>query len=360
MSGSNKEPATVEDLVKPIEAEAGREIQFCPIRQLPILPSLRVRTLPGFHLLSLDAGKEALARGFYTVFGEKFPCRNLEYLHADDKVFICAEDNKAFLNEMSMRYHRYIGHELKERKAERKRLRERAEERKVRSAAHQAQLQQQQQARQPPRGILRRPEQQQQPVQQEALQPASPPVAQQQQEPEPLEVLGGGGAASKTSPQLAATDDPYKATDDPYAMPAEDPYQVDAASSAGAAIGASEAAENQPAVETDADVGRLAAAAAAATRRPVDKAPAAVEPPQRVVASPAVAPVAAAVSAPTPVAPPPSVASVPATAPAIVAAASAQDLYGDIGERDSKRQKSSSVYATAIGSMLDDNFDEDD
>merc|ERR1719336_192403 len=124
-----------------------------------MLNSQRVRTLPGFHLLSLDAGKEALARGSYVAFGTQFPCQNLEYLHPDDKVFICPEDHKAFLNQMSMQYHRYIRHELEERKAERKRLRARAVERKARSEAHAAaQVQQRQQPRVQPR------QQQQQPA----------------------------------------------------------------------------------------------------------------------------------------------------------------------------------------------------
>merc|ERR1719507_158619 len=181
---------TFGDLARAPEAEPGREVMFCPILGLPIVPALRVRTLPGFHLVSLDAGKEALARGSYQVLGQRFPCQSLEYLHPDDKVFICAEDNKAFLNEMSMRYHRYIGHELKERKAERKRLRERAEERKGRSAAHQAaqlQLKEQQQQRQV------RPQtsrfEQQLTQQQTPAQSAQPPILPQQ-EPEPGETAG--------------------------------------------------------------------------------------------------------------------------------------------------------------------------
>lgn len=125
---------TIQDLATSPEAELGKELHFCPIRGLPIQRSQRVRTNPGFHLLSLDAGKEALARGFYDAFGARFNCVSLEYLHPDDKVFLCAEDHKAFLNQMSMQYHRYIRHELEERKAERKRLRERAEERKLRAS----------------------------------------------------------------------------------------------------------------------------------------------------------------------------------------------------------------------------------
>lgn len=116
--------------------EPGNEAQFCPVLGLPIKRTHRVRTLPGFHLLSLDAGKEAMARGSYEAFSQKFQCEGLEHLHPEDKVFICPQDNKAFLNQMSMRYHQYIRHELQERKAERKRLRERAEERKARADRH--------------------------------------------------------------------------------------------------------------------------------------------------------------------------------------------------------------------------------
>merc|ERR1719336_1184430 len=134
-----------------------------------MLNSQRVRTLPGFHLLSLDAGKEALARGSYVAFGTQFPCQNLEYLHPDDKVFICPEDHKAFLNQMSMQYHKYIRHELEERKSERKRLRARAAERKARSEAFAAEAQQRQQQ-----------QQHQRPEQQDPLQ-AAPAQKQQQQ-----------------------------------------------------------------------------------------------------------------------------------------------------------------------------------
>ncbi|CAE7915682.1 unnamed protein product [Symbiodinium sp. KB8] len=121
-------PMTMEALVGGLETEPGSEPHFCPVKALPIKRTHRVRTLPGFHLLCLDAGKEAMARGSYEAFGQRFHCESLEYLHQDDKVFICPQDQKAFLNQMSMRYHQYIRHELQERKEERKRLRERAEE----------------------------------------------------------------------------------------------------------------------------------------------------------------------------------------------------------------------------------------
>mmetsp|Transcript_6123 Transcript_6123/g.10597 ORF Transcript_6123/g.10597 Transcript_6123/m.10597 type:complete len:262 (+) Transcript_6123:55-840(+) len=125
-------------LAEAIDPEAGREIQFCPIRNLPISRGQRVRTLPAFHLLSRGAGTEALANGFYHAYGQQFPCHDLEYLHPDDKVYICEEDHKVFLNQMSMQYHHYICFELQERKAERKRLRERAAERKERHHANAA------------------------------------------------------------------------------------------------------------------------------------------------------------------------------------------------------------------------------
>eukprot|EP00439_Symbiodinium_sp_Y106_P033402 s4355_g4.t1 len=132
-------PMTMEALVGGLETEAGSEPHFCPVKALPIKRTHRVRTLPGFHLLCLDAGKEAMARGSYEAFGQRFHCESLEYLHQDDKVFVCPQDQKAFLNQMSMRYHQYIRHELQDRKEERKRLRERAEERKARADRHRQQ-----------------------------------------------------------------------------------------------------------------------------------------------------------------------------------------------------------------------------
>eukprot|EP00931_Biecheleriopsis_adriatica_P038451 TRINITY_DN22026_c0_g5_i1.p1 TRINITY_DN22026_c0_g5~~TRINITY_DN22026_c0_g5_i1.p1 ORF type:complete len:273 (-),score=67.53 TRINITY_DN22026_c0_g5_i1:7-825(-) len=132
-------PMTMEALVGGVDSEPGYEPQICPVYGLPIKRTHRVRALPGFHLLSLGAGKEAMALGSYEAFGKTFICEGLDYLHPDDKAFICPEDHKAFLNQMSMRYHQYIRHELEERKAERKRLRERAEERKARADRHKQQ-----------------------------------------------------------------------------------------------------------------------------------------------------------------------------------------------------------------------------
>lgn len=244
---------TAQDLACAVEPEPGREFQFCPIRQLPIVRHQRVRALPGFHLLSLDAGKEALARGFYDAYGKQFPCQNLEYLHPDDKVFLCPEDHKAFLNQMSMQYHRYICHELEERKEERKRLRARAVERKARSEAHAAQAQQRQQQAQMhaltqalPQPAVQHPVKSQvqpgqaQVVPQVHLQ-AQPQPAQRAQRPqrahESEAPAGAGGASSEgasaaalagadAAAQLLATNDldpaeePFTATDDPYATAA--------------------------------------------------------------------------------------------------------------------------------------------
>ncbi|CAE8648900.1 unnamed protein product, partial [Polarella glacialis] len=61
-------------LLSSVEAEAGKELQFCPVRGTPIQRGYRVRALPGFHLLSLDAGKEAMARGSYEAYGKKWMC----------------------------------------------------------------------------------------------------------------------------------------------------------------------------------------------------------------------------------------------------------------------------------------------
>ncbi|CAL1152688.1 unnamed protein product [Cladocopium goreaui] len=134
MTATVQLPMTLEALLS--SDEPGTEAQFCPVLKLPIKRTHRVRTLPGFHLLSLEAGKEAMAQGSYEAFSQRFRCEGLEHLHPEDKVFICPQDNKAFLNQMSMRYHQYIRHELQERKAERKRLRERAEERRARADRH--------------------------------------------------------------------------------------------------------------------------------------------------------------------------------------------------------------------------------
>lgn len=326
------------------ETEPGHEVQFCPIRNLPIIRSQRVRALPGYHLLCLAAGREALARGYYTAFQTKFQCTDLEYLHIDDKVFICPEDHKAFLNQMSMQYHRYIRYELEERKAERKRLRERAVERLARSAAQLQQRQQAQQLQQAQQAQQEEQARQQDPRGQTA---ATDPVvggktsslatAPRQGEvapdrrgtPVPVVVATpaptGTAVGTDASNQLLATNDPYLGTaaEDPYAAvpTAEDPY-------------------------LDASEATAATADASAT-------PAATSPPNPAATPPATT---AAEAAPT--------AAVhgqkrPAP-PRKPMAAEEEDLYGDVADREVKSKRASSTYAAAVGAMLVDDFDEDD
>lgn len=283
------------------EVEQGSEIQFCPILQQPIIRSQRVRTLPGFHLLSLGAGREALARGYYDAFGQRFSCAELEYLHPDDKVFICAEDHKAFKNRMSMQYHRYIRHELEERKLERKRMRERATERQARSAAHAARQQQQQQA----------------PV------AAKTAVASGGREADPRSVStssvappAASTAGAEAASQLLAINDPYgdsgesRVTHDPYAVAEDGEPHSDAPALAAVPI---------------------STASTVVASKPPASAPAAV-----VVAQP---PKKAQVK-------PPSV--------------DEDDLYGDVAGPEVKKQKTASTYASAIGAMMTDDFDEDE
>lgn len=274
------------------DPEAGKEVQFCPIQGLPIHRGQRVRTLPGFHLISLGAGRQALALGHYEAFGKSFPCHDLEYLHADDKVFICAEDHKAFLNQMSMQYHKYIRHELEERKAERKRLRERAKERSARSVAHAKQLEQRA-------------------AQVKQKRPAEPATARQPP-----------SSPSKASPKVSAADDPYLGAVAAPAAATIDPYLGAVATPTLAAV-ASPAGATEP-------------------------QPAELPPPLLLAPEPAAAacPAASAVpAAPAPVRPQP---------------VEEDDLYGDVAGSAAKKQRSTSTYASAIGSMLANDFDEED
>mmetsp|Transcript_80066 Transcript_80066/g.138971 ORF Transcript_80066/g.138971 Transcript_80066/m.138971 type:complete len:320 (-) Transcript_80066:51-1010(-) len=310
------------------EPESGNEIQFCPIRQLPIVRNQRVRTLPGFHLLSLSAGREALAVGYYQAFGQRFVCTDLEYLHVDDKVFVCAEDHKAFLNQMSMQYHRYIRYELEERKAERKRMKERAAERQARSAAHAAQLQQKKEQ-----------------VQQKAqLRQKENQAAADPRSPAPAAKPGVSGTPSTSAAEQTsqlAVDDPYAAVpvamDDPYAAP-EDPYQ-DGATEASTAAQKAGAASKVPGGLGQAGSGsRPAATEASAT------------------SVPAATPVAASVAA----GPAPANLAAKSASPPPRKEAPEDDLYGDVADREVKKPRTASTYATAIGAMMTDDFDEDE
>jgi len=283
------------------EVDQGSEIQFCPILQQPIIRSQRVRSLPGFHLLSLGAGREALARGYYEAFGQRFSCTELEYLHPDDKVFICVEDHKAFKNRMSMQYHRYIRHELEERKLERKRMRERAAERQERSLAHAARQQQLQQA--PPL-------------------PALTAGSSAGREADPRTV-----STSSVAPPAAITAG-AEATNDPYGDSAEsgvthDPYAVE---------------DGEP--PSDAPVPVAVPISTASTTVASSKPPALAPPPVAVAQPKQEAEVKAPVKAP--------------------ATDDDDDLYGDMGGPEVKKQKTASTYASAIGAMMTDDFDEDE
>eukprot|EP00927_Polykrikos_kofoidii_P020395 TRINITY_DN1965_c0_g1_i1.p1 TRINITY_DN1965_c0_g1~~TRINITY_DN1965_c0_g1_i1.p1 ORF type:complete len:344 (+),score=67.47 TRINITY_DN1965_c0_g1_i1:75-1106(+) len=336
-----------------VETEPGLEIQFCSVLGLPIEKGHRVRTLPGFHLLSLSAGREALARGSYQAFGQKFPCHDLEYLHPEDRAFICAEDNKMFLNQMSMQYHRYINHELGERKEERKRLRERAAERHARSVAHAAaqQKQQQQQEREQKR-------------------------ARRQQAAATADGSGGGVGGAAVNASVGA--DPYLpadtsattlATEDPYGAAAEDPYLADVPGTAAVAAppgapatdpvaagvgaravtgsetaGAAVSTEARPAVTTSSGTASVTSGAKSlVTERRQPQLATSPAQQQGGAVSASVGRSAGTVAA----------------APS-VAVAEEEDLYGDVvGGDATKRVKSTSTYATAIGAILG-GFDDED
>lgn len=258
-------PMTLEALVG--YDEPGNEAQFCPVLGLPLKRTHRVRTLPGFHLMSLDAGKEAMAQGSYEAFSQRFKCEGLEHLHPEDRVFVCPQDNKAFLNQMSMRYHQYIRHELEERKVERKRLQQRAEERRARGE--------------------RRPEATLRPV------PATMPPA--------------------TTPSTPITPTPAgdrtKETLEVSTMPV------------------SEVRRSGPPVS----VPKRKNAESADPR--LSQAP--------LPTPPAVPPASKAVA--------PAESMVPE-----------EDLYGNIGDDDAKKQKTGSSYASAMTAMLKGDFDEDE
>lgn len=306
----------MEDHMFASEVEVDNDVVFCPIRGLPIIRSQRVRTLPGFHVLSLGAGREALARGYYHAFGQKFPCHDLEHLHQDDRVYICKEDRKAFLNQMSMQYHRYICHELEERKKERKRLRERAAERQARSLAHAAQLQQLQQRQ------LQAQEAMQGPNETETHEFVNGSSAKRGTSPDAPVASAAAISGADAATQLLATNDPYlgdlapvhTAIDDPYAI-ADDPY----IETAEPVAMASKEADNSNVSVTQGFCGRL----------------------NGMIASTAVADI--------------SLTNSSNRLPAGV-----DDLYGEIKEREAKRQRGPSTYANAIGAIFEDDFDEDE
>jgi len=116
-----------------LEAEITEDIiNFCPVRGVPIVREGRVRTVPGRHILSVEAGNEAMASGFYRVFGQDHPCTDLEILHPDDNVFLCDKDKTSFLTEASLNYHQYINFDLRKKRNERALIEHRNAERRRR------------------------------------------------------------------------------------------------------------------------------------------------------------------------------------------------------------------------------------
>jgi len=115
--------------------EEDTKISFCPILGLPLIMERRVRTSPGFHVMSEEAGQKALKVGQYEAYGDIYKCESLEPLHGDDTVYICQEDKKAFLTEASRDYHRFVHFELEQKRTERQRLQDRNEQRKRLRAA---------------------------------------------------------------------------------------------------------------------------------------------------------------------------------------------------------------------------------
>jgi len=316
------QPMTLESLVSSVEPEPGTEPIFCPVRGLPVKRGFLARTLPGFHVLSLEAGKEALARGKYEAFGKSFVCEGLEYLHMDDKIFVCEQDNKAFLNQMSMRYHQYIRHELEERKQERRRMRERAEERKARSERHRQQ-----------------PER-------EAQSARALPAANAGQA-----AASSSAKASTASQAPGASKAAANSLNQSKAMPGEAPEGAQPA----------QTAQEDPYLEMP-----MVKAEPEPTDVPVptDAVPATQPGPRPRVApvtqaSPAPVPAPAPVPPPRPAAP---VAALPKPLPPVtpVKTEAAEDLYGDFGESEAKKQKTGSSYASAMSAMLVGDFEDDE
>lgn len=359
------------------EPEAGMEVQFCPIRGLPIVRSQRVRTVPGFHLMSLEAGRDALSEGSYKAYGETFPCQSLYYLHPEDKVFFCDTDHKAFLNQMSMQYHRYIRHELEERKGERKRLRERAAERQARSAAIAAQ-QARQQAEKEEIDEQEEEEKEEKEAAAEAADaeegegeegedggegrevPAAAVLPMRltdvaEEEPEaraeaPADMDGEDSAVAAPAMALAGP----TAEEDPYGTTMEDPYLLAEMAPLSAAESATAAAAARP---------PAAPVAPAAPSLTVGGLPFKAPPPGGSVPSRSW-PVPAAKAPHVPMGAGPLTAAPAAPQPPAKRqeAFDEEDLYGDVedDEPEGKRARTESTYASAVGAMLDGDFDEDE
>lgn len=336
---SSAPPSAPAGLAWAPKLEPGQEVLFCPVRKLPIQRDARVRTIPGFHILSLDAGKEALARGSYKACGDKdFSCTDLQYLHPDDKVFTCEEDGKQFLNEMSLHYHRYIRFELEERKEERKRLRERAAERKAKRDA-----------------VLNVP-------------PTTNPPAKDV-------LLPSGWKATSASPSTKESAVPAKVVKDPYVVDDSDGDDNQADPLMAAAVAATASSAKAPAM-TDAPEMSAAEMAVfeALKQEGLGVGPDALSPPHEDDAPQQTSSkeleelamlfkAAEEKSQKSPEAPPPKRArTVASSTPAPAAAAlDMDDLYGDIAGPAVNKSEETSTYASKIGSMLNaDDFDEDE
>ncbi|CAD7936201.1 unnamed protein product [Amoebophrya sp. A25] len=123
-------------------------VPFCPIRNAPICPEGRARSLPGFHLMSIDAAREALPSGRYRAYGSEYVIRDFEVLHPKDTVYECEVCHKVFLNQGSLQYHHYLKHEMKNTLRDKQRLRDAAERRKRQREEMQQKMQEQQQQQQ--------------------------------------------------------------------------------------------------------------------------------------------------------------------------------------------------------------------
>ena len=47
-------------------------VPICPVKNAPICPEGRARTLPGFHLISIDAAVEAMEKGIFRFWSDNY------------------------------------------------------------------------------------------------------------------------------------------------------------------------------------------------------------------------------------------------------------------------------------------------
>eukprot|EP00397_Hematodinium_sp_SG-2012_P057575 GEMP01072124.1.p1 GENE.GEMP01072124.1~~GEMP01072124.1.p1 ORF type:complete len:356 (+),score=87.03 GEMP01072124.1:44-1111(+) len=128
---NNNAPTSILESLGEVVPEDEAKVAFCPVLGLPLVMERRVRTSPGFHILSQEAGIAAQKQGTYEAYGAAHQCESIELLHKNDEVFV-THDKKAFLTETSMQYYNYVHYELEEQRNERQLLHDRAEQRKRR------------------------------------------------------------------------------------------------------------------------------------------------------------------------------------------------------------------------------------